>query len=291
MFEGVDPYPCAVPPNEGQIAFWATSAGARWVAAQESLDAMLGPLGQVMLDRAGPQSGERAIDVGCGCGDTTLELARRVGPGGEVLGVDVSAPMLAKATARATESGIANLAFDCMDAQTAALPPAYNLVVSRFGVMFFDDPVAAFANLRSALEPGGRITFACWQEFDRNRWMALPLEIAERHCGPAERAAPGEPGPFAFADPDVVRGVLTAAGFSLIAVAADETPLVLGADIDAAVQIAQLTGPSSALLGSAPEDVRERAIADIRSTLAEHLTDDGVCLAGAAWIVSARCGK
>ncbi|MFM8411336.1 MAG: class I SAM-dependent methyltransferase, partial [Alphaproteobacteria bacterium] len=150
-------------PNAEQIDYWNDMAGPKWVALQESLDRQIGPLGAAAMAAADLQPGERVLDVGCGCGATSIELARRVAPGGAVLGVDVSTVMLEAARAAAGRAGAEGLEFANADAQTAPLTPAgFDVVFSRFGVMFFADPTAAFANLRRALRPGGRLAVVCW---------------------------------------------------------------------------------------------------------------------------------
>jgi ubiquinone/menaquinone biosynthesis C-methylase UbiE len=163
--------------NADQAAYWNGEAGARWVAGQDTLDTILAPTLKVLMDRAAVTGGERVVDIGCGCGISALELARRVGPGGRVLGVDVSAPMLARARQRAT----ADLPLELVvgDATVHAFAPGWaDLMISRFGVMFFAEPAKAFANMRRALRAGGRLVFACWREPARNTWMSLPLQEA-----------------------------------------------------------------------------------------------------------------
>src|SRR5881628_2723223 len=161
------------------------------------------------MERARIGAGERVIDIGCGCGDTTIALARRVGPAGLVLGIDVSAPMLARAADAAREAGVAHVRFEHADAQTHRFPAqAFDVLYSRFGVMFFSDPAAAFGNLRTALRPGGRLGFVCWQAVPENPWIAVPLEAAAQHMALPPPPAPGAPGPFSFADPERVRRIL-----------------------------------------------------------------------------------
>src|SRR5450432_999963 len=149
-------------PNAAQVAYWNDTAGPTWVAMQDVMDVQLGELGLKAIAALGVRPGERVIDVGCGCGGTTIELARRVGETGRVLGADISAPMLAVAKGRAAAQALNWASFEQADAQTYLFEPA-DAVFSRFGVMFFADPVAAFANLRLALAPAGRLAFVCWR--------------------------------------------------------------------------------------------------------------------------------
>jgi SAM-dependent methyltransferase len=281
----------AATPNADQIAYWNEQAGPRWVEMQERLDRMIGVLGMRALERAALAAGESVLDVGCGCGGTTLEIARRVAPGGRALGLDISRPMLARARARAASAGAPGAAFVEADAQTVPLEAgAFDAVFSRFGVMFFADPVAAFANLRRALRPGGRLTFVCWQRLVDNPWVTLPLGALAKHLPLPAPPPPGAPGPFAFADAERVRELLAQAGFAAVACEPAEERLALGGDLDDAVALALELGPSAAVLreAGAGEELRAQVAASIREALASHAGGDAVRLPSAAWIVSAR---
>ncbi len=281
-------------PNAEQIRYWNETAGPKWVAFQGLIDAQLGPLGRLVMERAGVAPGEQILDVGCGCGDTTIDLARRVGPSGFVVGVDVSAPMLARAAAAAAASGLANVRFETADAQTGRFAAArFDLVWSRFGVMFFADPVAAFANLRATLGARGRLVFVCWQALTENPWLRVPLEAAARHLPPATPPAPDAPGPFAFADAERVRGILERAGFERIAIEPVRQILTVGGatSLDGAVRfLLEGVGPTSAALREADPGVRDAVAAAVRAALAPYETAEGVRMASAAWLVSARPG-
>ena len=273
-------------PNAEMIAYWNESAARRWVDAQALLDAQLSPIGLHAIERAGVSAGERVIDVGCGCGETTLQLADAVGAGGSVLGVDVSAPMLARAAERASAAGLAQARFECADAQTHRFAGDADLVFSRFGVMFFAEPETAFANLRSALAPGGRIAFACWQELQRNPWMFVPVTAAAPHLE-LQRPSPGAPGPFAMADPERVRAILDAAGFVDADLEDHAGTVALGDDLDVAVPFVLGVGPLAAALWEAPEKA-DAVEAAVRGALAPFATPEGVRLDAATWIVQAR---
>ena len=277
-------------PNAQQIEYWNSEASAKWTENHAELDARIGPLGRLALDRAAPAPGERVLDVGCGCGATSLELALRVGEGGAVLGVDVSEPMLALARRRADEAGAKSLRFERADAQTFAFElGAFDVAVSRFGVMFFSDPVAAFANLRRALRPGGRLAFVCWRALPENPWAGLPFQAVASVVGPPPPPEPGAPGPFALADPERLRAILDGAGFAESALDARDTEIDLagGQGLEAACRFAVFVGPASRLLGEAPAEQRARAAEAVRAALAPHAQGPRVPLGAAVWLVSA----
>jgi SAM-dependent methyltransferase len=277
-------------PNAEQMQYWTETAGPKWVRYEALLDRQLGPLGVAVMDRAGIAAGERVVDVGCGCGDSSVTLGRRVGAGGAVLGIDISPPMLERARQRASDQP--HVRFALADAQTHAFERGtFDVVFSRFGVMFFADPTAAFANLRTALRPGGRLAFACWQSLPQNEWIAVPLMAAAQHITLPAPPAPGAPGPFAFADASRVRSILEGAGFSEVACEADARTLVVGGggSLDDAVDfLLDGIGPASAALREAGPEARPKVAAAVRDALAPHLTGEGVRMAAAAWIVTAR---
>ncbi len=273
--------------NEEQSRFWNDVGGPRWVDAQEALDERLEPFGLAAIEAARTEAGESVLDVGCGCGATSLELARRVGPEGTVLGLDLSEVMLALARERA--EGLDHLRFEHGDAQIYPFEArSADLLFSRFGVMFFADPAAAFSNFRRALRPEGRVCFVCWQGLEKNPWMAVPLSVTARHIDPEPPPPPGSPGPLAFSDPDRVREILETAGFSAVDLTALMPAFQVGADADEAVRFLMQLGPSARLLQGRDDDVRALVANDMREALEPFAGESGIGLASAAWIVTAR---
>ena len=273
--------------NAAQIDYWNATAGQTWARYQAQLDRQIEPLGLEALRALAVRPGERVLDVGCGCGQTTLELAQRVGAAGTVTGVDISAPMLAIAEARPIPESAATPRFLECDAQTADLGKGhYDAVFSRFGVMFFSDPVAAFANLRSALTADGRLTFVCWRPFAENLWMRAPMEAAQPFLPPSPPMDPTAPGPFAFANPDRVRSILSEAGFSDLTLHAFNTSIG-GSSLEQTVDLAFRVGPLGAVLREQPELAPSVADA-VKAALSGYDTPGGVLMPAAVWIVSAQ---
>ena len=282
----------AAPPmhadNAAQVDYWNCTAGQRWTDRQEEQDLVLRPVSDLLIAAADAKSGDRVIDVGCGCGATTIDFAARVSPGGEALGLDISEPMLGRARLRAPKSLPAR--FVLADATIYDFEPGWaDLAVSRFGVMFFADPARSFANLRKGLKPGARLAFVCWREAKQNPWMMIPLREARKHAPPLPETNPEDPGPFAFADDARVRRILSAAGFADVSVTAQDLDLdiAIGRGLDAAVAGAMGIGPTSRILDGQPEAVRAAATGDIRKALAERAQGDSVPLGAAVWMVTA----
>jgi SAM-dependent methyltransferase len=278
-------------PNAEQATFWNEQAGPIWVARQTMLDRMIAPFGERAMAALAPRPGERIVDVGCGCGDTSLAIARRVTPSGSVLGLDISEPMLARARERAAADGLAHVRFVAGDAQTHALAPgSADVIFSRFGVMFFVDPTAAFAHLRTALEPDGRVAFACWRELPLNPWMITLLTALASVVPLQPPPAPDAPGPFSFGDADRVRRVLGGAGFRDVALEPFDVDLVIGGGgtLDETVDFALDLGPTAAVLRQGGPEVRPKVAAAVREAMAPFATPRGVTLGSSAWIVTAR---
>ncbi|MGE0681683.1 MAG: class I SAM-dependent methyltransferase [Candidatus Binatia bacterium] len=277
--------------NQEQISYWNEQGGPRWVLRQRQLDAQIQQLGLAAMQKAEVKPAEQVLDVGCGCGQTSLELAQRVSPHGSVLGIDISHPMLARARDRQHELGVTNLEFLNTDAQTHRFAPeSFDLIFSRFGVMFFANPLAAFTNLHTALRPKGRLCFVCWQALDKNAWASVPLKAAMPYLPPLEPSTPGTPGPFAFADPDRVCRILEEAGFIEVRCESHEAELSTGgaATVEEAVEFSLEIGVVARLLREAEATVRARVVEAVRAALTPYAKQQGVHLKGAAWIVSAK---
>lgn len=273
-------------PNAGQVAYWNDLGGKTWAELNDLLNRQIEALGLRGIEVLAPSPGERILDVGCGGGQTTVALAARVGPGGAVTGADISRPMLELALRRA--EGLPNVRFLEADAQVHDFGQGqFDGVFSRFGVMFFADPTAAFANLRRALKRGGRLVFICWAPLSENPWMSTPAAAAAADttsAGPPPD--PTAPGPFAFADCDRVRGILEGAGFDNLRFDKVTAPIG-GNDLEDSLTVALRVGPLGARLRENPQ-LAPRVRADVRAALEQRLKDGKVWMEGAAWIVSAR---
>lgn len=276
--------------NADQIDYWNGAAGQTWARMQERMDAVLTPVTAGLLSLAAPQPGEDVLDIGCGSGETTLALAGAVGDDGSVLGLDISEPLLERARERAEEL-LSDAEFRNADASQFDAESGFVLIVSRFGVMFFDDPTAAFTNLHRLAAPGGRLCFACWQPPSENLWATLATSALVDILPPSPPSDPLAPGPFAFADPERVHEILAAAGWQDIAFHALPFGMVVGVGDDpvaSAVQFNLRIGPAARSIREAGPDVEPAAKLALAAALKPYLADGVVSLPAAIWLVSAR---
>lgn len=277
----------AAAPNAAEIDNWNNQVGRTWAQLHERLDRDIRPFGEAAMAKAALGPSDRVLEIGCGCGECSVDLARIV-TGGEVLAVDVSAMLLE--VAREAGRAFGNLRFELGDAQVHPFPPsAFDAAFSRFGVMFFEDPVAAFANIRRALRPGGRLAFCCWRGPEENAWMSTPIRAAAHLLPPMPAPNPHAPGPMAFADRDRLSRILQEAGFADLAI--EPLDRLVGSDpVEEAVAQALRMGPLGGALRrmEAPDELKRKVEDALRQELSRHAADGIVKLPGAVWIVSAR---
>jgi SAM-dependent methyltransferase len=271
--------------NEAQREAWNGEGGQHWVADADGRDRVLEPVGEALLAAAQLRPGEDVLDVGCGCGAVTLAAAALVAPG-TVTGADLSATMLAVARERAGATpGVTLLE---ADVQTDAFEPRFDVVLSRFGTMFFDDQVAAFTTIRGAVRPDGRLCLATWQPLEANDWLTVPgAALLERSPLPALDADDG-PGMFGQSRPERVRSELAAAGWRDVAIEPVTLSLRLGTDAPRAAEYLTHTGMARRVLDSIPEAERPAAIATVTDALAAHESDAGVHLDAGIFLITAR---
>jgi SAM-dependent methyltransferase len=274
--------------NVEQDEYWnSPDQATHWVEHQDRYDAMLAPLERRLHDAAAISASDHVLDVGCGCG-TTTRAAARTATAGDALGVDLSSAMLERARALAEQEGLTNVRFVRGDAQVQKFDEAaFDLAVSRFGVMFFGDPTAAFTNLARAVRRDGRTVFLCWQDRLDNEWIVVPTSAAAAYVPLPERS-PDEPGPFALGHSDRVRTILAAAGWRDVNVDEVREPLRLGADADDTVAFLRGIGSVRTLFEDVDEATVRRAMDSVREALVSYETPSGVFLGSAAWLVSAR---
>ncbi|HWE73527.1 MAG TPA: methyltransferase domain-containing protein [Stellaceae bacterium] len=273
--------------NADMLAFWNGKGGQTWVARQAHTDITLAPVTDALLAFARPRAGERVLDIGCGCGASTLEFARAVGPSGRVVALDISGPMLAEGERRARAAGIANVDWRQADAATTVLGE-YDLLISAFGVMFFGDRVAALANMRRSAAPDARMALVCWRTLAENPWMEVPMTAVAKHLPPRPKPMPNAPGMFAFADPEHVTQVLAAAGwtsprFEKLDIAFD---IAAGLGLEEAVVQSTEIGAVNSWLRNQPESIVSASVASFREELKPYADGTRVRLGGAVWLIS-----
>ncbi|MBO0707431.1 MAG: class I SAM-dependent methyltransferase [Candidatus Dormibacteraeota bacterium] len=273
--------------NADQARAWNGYEGEHWAANQDRWDAVNGEFNEPLLEAAAIGEEDAVLDVGCGNGQTTRLAARRA-TRGRALGLDLSGPMLARALATTAAAGIVNATYQQGDAQVHAFAAGeFDVAISRFGIMFFSDPVAAFANVGRSLRPGGRLAFLCMQDLSRSEVFRVPMTAIARYVRPPDFSAGGGPGMFSLADPARITEVLTAAGYARVVPTAVERPACWGDDASGAAAFFLESGPAHALLANADADTVDRVRGAITDALGPYERAGGVRLPLAAWLVTA----
>jgi ubiquinone/menaquinone biosynthesis C-methylase UbiE len=277
--------------NADQIAYWNSAVADRWARRQAEIDAMMAPFTDALLGAAnlGPQGPWRILDVGCGSGETSI-LAAQIGH--EVTGLDVSTSLLELAKARALQSGLPSTSFFLGDASRMFIDPPFDLILSRFGVMFFDDPPKAFANLAKMTKPGGRIVFVCWRAPTQNQWVTMPMSALEGLVEAKGANVVDGPGPFSFADPDKVRRILSGAGFGDIRITPFDGEMAMGSPkgIQAAAAYIAEIGPAARAIAELPKEERPKVIARLETIVTPLMRGECLMLQGGVWVVEAVRG-
>jgi SAM-dependent methyltransferase len=279
-----------MPVNEQQAEAWNGAESAHWVEHADRYDRQLAPFAHALLERVRLESHDAVLDVGCGCGATTLAAARR---SRTAVGVDLSKPLLKIATDRARAASIDNVEFTAADAQTHAfVEDAFDMVISQFGVMFFDDPASAFANLRRALAPGGRVAFVCWQGLEANEWVdVVGRAVARQVALPALGGQARGPGMFSLEDPNETTALLDASGFTQIEIESASPTILLGGggNLEESLDFLLGMGIARGLLSQLDAGARIETTETIRASLARAYEPGvGVRLGTGAWLVTAR---
>jgi len=276
--------------NSAQQEYWNTIAGPRWVGLGGVVERRVRAVNDLLLARSEVRAGESVLEIGCGTGAATVPFAEAVGQSGQVVGVDISEPMLAGARKRIAESGLGNITLLQADAQVHCFEPnRFDLITSRFGVMFFADPIAAFTNLLPAARAGGRLCFVCWAPLPENKHWLIPYEVALRHLGPPAPTPPHMPGPLAFSDPGYVRSILEKAGFAGVVIDR-ETPDIIGSTPEEEAEHACIMGPPARLIDEKkPDDtLRETIRREMVQAFAAYSGGEEMRLPSTVLLVTAR---
>jgi ubiquinone/menaquinone biosynthesis C-methylase UbiE len=279
--------------NDQFIAFWNDVMVPKFERFRDVMLDGLSYHSEVPLERLALPAGTRALDVGCGWGDTAIAIARKVGPTGKVLGLDCCDAFLAKGRRDAAAAGLANVRFVAADVQTYPYEREFDFCFSRFGMMFFANPVAAMRSVRSALVPGGKLMFITWRVLDDNPWLAIPKAVVLRFLPPpGDNAQTCGPGPFSMANPDVVRAQLAAAGFTDVSFERVDGQVMVGRDVDQALDLQMTIGPAGEIMreaGALAEKRQSEIEAALRHELARYARDDGrIWMQSSSWTITAR---
>lgn len=277
--------------NKNQKDFWSGKGGDIWVERQNAMDTMLSPLGEAALNKLNFNEEENVLDIGCGCGHTTLNIAKRIGPSGNVTGLDISEPMLKRAKESAVEMSITNTSFKCVDVQTEDLgDQIYSAAFSRFGVMFFEDSIAAFKNINKSLISGGYLSFVCWQSPAVNPWQSLFIQEVKKYLD-LPSPPPRSPGPFAFMESEYVSSILEESKFQDITIEGHEAEVNMfsGRSLSDSVKDYISINP---VVTQMLKESSENQIAEIVNSGIEafspYYSEKGLIFPSATWLVTAR---
>ena len=275
--------------NSKQKEFWSGSGGDVWVDKQSEMDIMLNPLGTSAINKLDLSGVTKIIDIGCGCGATTLEIAQQL-KSGEIIGVDISEPMLDKATQNASDLSLLNASFQVLDVQVDDMPSDYEIAFSRFGVMFFEDPYQAFSNINNSLKENGQLCFVCWQNPSLNPWQSLSIQVIKEFLDLPSPPAKS-PGPFAFEDKNYIKEILDQSNFKDIEIDDNQEDIVMfsGKSIEEACEDYLTINPVvTEMLKNSKEELKDEILQALILKFSQFHNGDGLLFPSATWIVTAR---
>ena len=275
--------------NKNQRDFWSGKGGDIWVERQNAMDTMLSPLGEAALNKLNLNEGENVLDIGCGCGHATLNIAKRISPDGQVTGLDISEPMLKRAKESANEMSISNASFNCVDVQTDDMgEEVYSAAFSRFGVMFFEDPVAAFCNINKSLITGASLSFVCWQSPALNPWQSLFIEAVKKYVD-LPSPPPRSPSPFAFMESEYVSSILEESNFQNIIIEGHEAEVNMfsGRSLsDSVKDYISINPVVSGMLKDSTEQEKTEIINSAIEAFSPYYSAKGLMFPSATWLVT-----
>ena len=275
-------------PNTEQFDYWNGPVGERWASLQEKIDENLEAITKELFRFADVKEGERVLDLGCGCGTTSFMLEKLVGEKGTVIGIDISNPMLEVARARAKKAQSRVMFLEADASVHDFSRHKFDLIFSRFGVMFFDDPVVGFTNVRHAMLRDARLVFVCWRAMKENDWANVPYQAALPLLPPQASSDPLAPGPFAFADPTRVKTILVRSGLKDVAIEKLDTTMYMGSTVKAAAEEAMNIGPLAKASRELDEKTRGKIRAAVEAAYRKFESKDGIAPPAAAWLVRAH---